>query len=415
MKRSLLPVVTFKQPARAPACGSELGDCAMTRSMTNMLRDAVALILTVVTVTSAVAQPLTNGGFEDALDFNSWTIEEAFSGSLLVCDSSASTAHSGVRSAHFGAHEGVPDVLSKRIATIPGLSYRISFWLASDNIAPVYDGFVVTWGTQVLLDLTNPQNGFPYTRYSFDVQAGSMSEELAFYGYKRFGSFRLDDVGVLAAPPSDACSGAPLILPNATYFGDNLSATSDGSATCGLGGTADVWYRFQAPCDTTLTLDTCGSEFDTTLSVFSGSCGALTQLGCNDDHGGTGDCTGGTTSHLSVSVAANTVYFIRVAGFSSSSLGNFVLAVRMQTPDNDQCASALPIVLNSPAIGANFCATTDGLSNCGAAGSRDVWFSYTPDCTHMLRLDTCGSDFDTVLSIYTGGCGFLSRDGGSID
>ncbi len=35
---------------------------------------------------------------------------------------------------------------------------------------------------------------------------------------------------------------------------------------------------------------------------------------------------------------------------------------------------------------------------------HDVWYTYTPTLGHLLVLSTSGSDFDTVVSVYTGPC-----------
>ncbi len=43
--------------------------------------------------------------------------------------------------------------------------------------------------------------------------------------------------------------------------------------------------------------------------------------------------------------------------------------------------------------------------------SRIVWFSFTPPATDTYRIDTLGSspsDYDTILGVYTGGCGTLA-------
>ena len=54
---------------------------------------------------------------------------------------------------------------------------------------------------------------------------------------------------------------------------------------CGAGPytSPDVWYFINHVGD--LRLKTCGAEWDTKISVFSGSCGALTCLGAQDDAG----------------------------------------------------------------------------------------------------------------------------------
>jgi hypothetical protein len=382
----------------------------MNRSTLTAHRIPFALTaLALLTQLAAAQSMITNGGFEDAQDFNSWTIERAFTGSHLVCDSDPATAHSGNRSAHFGAHEGQPDILSKRFATVPGLSYRISFWIASDNIAPDTDSFVGFWGDELLFEITpensdEPLTGFPYTLLAGNLVAPGASTELAFYGYKRFGTFRLDDVDVRVAPAGNTCYEAPDIIPNFTYTGDLFSATHDTNAGCEFGPGRDVWYRIQAPCNTTLTLDTCGSTFNTALSLWSGECGTLAQIICNDNAGGSGPCPGGLQSYLSVPVTAGSAYYIRVAGFSAFDVGTFVLHVSMPLPTNDDCADATPISVGSTVTADLSCATTDGSADCVSSSSRDVWYSYTPSCSHTLQLDTCDSTLDTVLSVYAGDC-----------
>ena len=62
---------------------------------------------------------------------------------------------------------------------------------------------------------------------------------------------------------------------------------STGPAVCAPDDLWDRWFEFRtAGCAQTLTLDTVGSQFDSTLAVFD-SCGG-TLLACNDDAGGPG-------------------------------------------------------------------------------------------------------------------------------
>ncbi len=71
-----------------------------------------------------------------------------------------------------------------------------------------------------------------------------------------------------------------------------------------------------------MTVYTCGSAIDTIVSVYTGSCGALTQVACNDDNGSVGLCPGGLTSYISLTPAANTTYYIRVSGYNGAT-GSF--------------------------------------------------------------------------------------------
>src|SRR5262249_52878927 len=100
------------------------------------------------------------------------------------------------------------------------------------------------------------------------------------------------------APPNNACASATTIGLGTTT-GVTLGATADGTATCGLStASPDVWYNFPADCNATLAMDLCGSDYDTVVSIYTGTCGNLVQVGCNDD--GFVCPSNGFASHLEV-------------------------------------------------------------------------------------------------------------------
>jgi hypothetical protein len=72
----------------------------------------------------------------------------------------------------------------------------------------------------------------------------------------------------------------------ASASGTNLDATAEPGEPDHDGFTAgpSVWYRWTAPGDGAVKIDTCGSDFDTVLAVYGGSAiDALTSLASNDD------------------------------------------------------------------------------------------------------------------------------------
>jgi hypothetical protein len=83
-------------------------------------------------------------------------------------------------------------------------------------------------------------------------------------------------------------------------------------------------------------------------------------------------------------------------------------AAPISTPSNDACASAA--ILTAPStITANIStATHDGSATCdpGGLGSKDVWYSFTNALAvaSQLKVNTCGSTTDTVVTVYNG-CG----------
>jgi hypothetical protein len=85
-------------------------------------------------------------------------------------------------------------------------------------------------------------------------------------------------------------------------------------------------------------------------------------------------------------------------------------------PANDNFASAQPL---SPAAGLPASATgttVDATREAGepvhaaSAGARSAWFTWTAPSSRRVRLSACGSAFNTLLAVYTGGAvGSLTR------
>ena len=70
-----------------------------------------------------------------------------------------------------------------------------------------------------------------------------------------------------------------------TIQGSTQGAPRGGESDCGRSDNSPShWYRYTAAADASVTVSTCGSDYDTVLSVHSG-CPADedNELGCNDD------------------------------------------------------------------------------------------------------------------------------------
>src|SRR5262249_41476212 len=155
-------------------------------------------------------------------------------------------------------------------------------------------------------------------------------------------------------------------------------------ATCGTSNSApDVWYSYTPPSDLTLTLDTCqATSYDTVLSIYSGTCGNMVEVACNDDAGANGPCPMISHSYLTAALTAGTPYLIRVAGYGGGS-GTFRLHVAASYV-NDACANATTIS-NGTYSGSTIFASNDGNVPCGnSASSPDVWYRYVPACNTNL-------------------------------
>ncbi len=206
---------------------------------------------------------------------------------------------------------------------------------------------------------------------------------------------------------SDSCEGA-IAVQSGTYGGCTSEATLDGGSTCGnsINGPQgpDVWFSWTPRCSGNAEVNTIGSTFDTVLSVHL-ACpdeNSLHSAGCNDD------AVPGSSSHsqLQFQYFAGTQYLIRVAGYNRSQ-GNFTLAINeFQTPTNDACTSAQSAFNGSTAF--KTCkATTDGPTNDTPFTNDedirlDVWFRYVATSTGSVNVNTCGTNFDTILQVYAG-------------
>ena len=119
-------------------------------------------------------------------------------------------------------------------------------------------------------------------------------------------------------PSNDDCSAAVPLPVNGQVAGDNSTASSapnNPAPTCVASASRDVWYTYVYPgpatCAATTTLSLCGtaSNMDSVLSVYTGACGNLTSVACNDD----GCLPASHESVLSFTPTIGVTYFVSVS------------------------------------------------------------------------------------------------------
>jgi hypothetical protein len=133
------------------------------------------------------------------------------------------------------------------------------------------------------------------------------------------------------APPNDNFVNAEVLSGSAgVVSGTNHNATpqagepNPGNVTGGTGGSS-VWYRWTAPASGQVTFDTIGSDFDTTLGVYTGTAvGALTRAcpTCESDDIVLGE---NFQSRVQFSAVAGTTYQILVDGWGHDDEGSIRL------------------------------------------------------------------------------------------
>ena len=131
------------------------------------------------------------------------------------------------------------------------------------------------------------------------------------------GTFRLNIAQTLTPPFNDPCANAITLSSSGIAMFNTCGATTDGPTQPGCQPGSDVWYKYIAPCSGQVWVDTCLANFNTVLSVYSGNCGALNLLACNDDAAG-GPCIGSQGSFLTFNAVGGTTYTIRIGGFNNA-------------------------------------------------------------------------------------------------
>jgi hypothetical protein len=118
---------------------------------------------------------------------------------------------------------------------------------------------------------------------------------------------------------SGRCS-IPTVIPAAggVFAGTTVGGTSK-VAACGTFASPERTFEWTPATSGTATISTCGTNFDTVLSIRTGGCPG-TQVACNDD-----GCS--LQSSVSTAVTAGTTYTIVVDGFDAGESGPFTLTV----------------------------------------------------------------------------------------
>ncbi|MBF9142163.1 fibronectin type III domain-containing protein [Hymenobacter properus] len=220
-------------------------------------------------------------------------------------------------------------------------------------------------------------------------------------------------------PTNDDCAGAIDIPVSTTgtcttqVSADNTLATSSAGVpqpTCANYNGRDLWFSVTVPASGNVTVrtvvSTTGTDVgDTGMSIYSGTCGSLTQLGCSDDEGG------GTKSMLAYTGRTpGEVLYVRVWSWNNNRSGYIALCATSPPPlANDDCAGAVPVPVTT-ACTAPVSGTIQGATqslpptaNCGGStAANDVWYSFVASGATQLVTLTAG--FSALVDVRSGTC-----------
>ncbi|MCX6927448.1 MAG: hypothetical protein NT154_30220, partial [Verrucomicrobia bacterium] len=268
--------------------------------------------------------------------------------------------------------------------------------------------FSGTCGTRTLIgcndDSSTCGNGSLQSSYNFPCTAGTTYRICAggYGGYSGTLKIRAQAYCTVGTLPNDACSGAFYLMDSRNYTTEyNACGTDDTNTACALFSTISkgVWFYYTPTVTGTSVVDTCGSDFDTKIQIFRGSCGALTSIGCNDDSPACGSSS--LQSSYAFPCAAGTTYRICAGGYGGDS-GNLKIRAysicNNEPPANDTCTNAAAL-LDSLVYYSEYtaCATDDTNLPCTGENTiyRGLWYHFTATATGIATVDTCGRDYDT--------------------
>lgn len=170
-------------------------------------------------------------------------------------------------------------------------------------------------------------------------------------------------------------------------------------------GGKSVWWKWVAPASRNYIVSTAGSAFDTVLAIYTGSAlNNLVLVGANDE-----DPATISTSRVSFNAVQGVTYYFAVDGFAfvdEAQSGAIKLSLSQGKADNDHFAN------RSLLSGAHLVATANSTTateepaepdHSGNPGGKSLWWRWTAPATGSATFSTHGSDFDTVMGVYTGG------------
>lgn len=274
------------------------------------------------TCVSATGNTYSSGTFYDDI----WTIDLAD----YMMDNGNYTVNLTTGCATDVCGNGMPS------STSSSVSFTINAITASINLL----SHTCTGNTDGAISVTGASGGSPAYTYSWTGPSGYTSTASSISNLAA-GTYYVtvsDQVGrcewtesesVIAHPPpsNDNCANAIAIgsLPYSSGSVYNYCTSNDvpgSTTTCGAHYN-NIWYRVTGTGDQ-LTASTCNAaSFDTEIHVYTGSCGSMTEVFCNDDYSG---CSG-NSSNLSWCSTAGTTYYISVGSYGSTNFGTLTFTV----------------------------------------------------------------------------------------
>jgi hypothetical protein len=315
---------------------------------------------------------IADGGFELS-STGPWQLSGNFAGISFVSD--PSRAHGGTNFLSMGNENGPVFQRIFQSVTVPADTLLATFgyfWSGSTTDAPVtaqlssiiiYTNAGVAHLTSLQSDV-NANVGYQQrlSNVTNFVNLANFAGQTVLVGFQidfanstagAGSTFRVDDVSLLAfttadIPPNDFFADATLLTTttNVSLTATNVLATSELNEPkhAGKTGGHSLWWKWTAPANGELVINTVNSTFDTLLAVYTGtSVSSLTPVAANDDANPDQNIF---TSKVKLLVNAGTEYLIAVDG-KNGATGVVQLSLAFSADSTDP-----KVVISSPKSGA---------------------------------------------------------------
>ncbi len=202
-----------------------------------------------------------------------------------------------------------------------------------------------------------------------------------------------------APPPNDSFDNASALNgASGTLESNNVAATVEPGEPphAGYAGSHSVWFSWTAPQSGVFSFQLSNSSFSTLLAIYTGSqVNGLTLV-----------ASAAFNQVALVRATAGTTYRIAVDGSNGGS-GGFTLTWSLRTdgPANDDFVNAQALAGTSGSVaGTTDLATVEPGEpiHAGISGHHSIWFTWTAPQDGRFVFDNAGSNYGTVLAIYTG-------------
>lgn len=237
----------------------------------------------------------------------------------------------------------------------------------------------------------------------------------------------IDNVSVTSlnsfvTPPTNdlPCSATPLTLGTPTS-GDNRcagSASEPAAPACWTNGTINtVWYSVTCPASGSLLIRTNFSAGpnvlnNTQIALYSGTCGALVYVNCNDNMAACGSATYENSNLLQGGLTPGATYWIVVDGYGDLR-GQFQLVVidgstSLPVIPGQDCGSPILICNTQTVVGdpgyqgiGNYCDFGTPSGNCTTGEKGSVWFTVNTNAVGSLMFTILPNDYNGVCDDET--------------